>query len=117
MVILKYMHIRFSSFLLLLLSLMFCFPLSVAGNNETKKTEKRYLSGEGVSDAVPWAFFVTEGRNAGRWTQINVPSCWETEGFGQFQYGITFYGKPFPEGIAKEEGRYKHTFLAEESWR
>ena len=110
------MHNRFHSFLLLL-SLMFCFPLSATDNNETKETRIRYLSGKGASDAVPWEFFITEGRNSGHWTHINVPSCWETEGFGQFQYGITFYGKPFPEGIAKEEGRYKHTFLADELWR
>lgn len=109
---------RLRSFLLLLISLMLSISLSAAGSNDKKKeTEIRYLSGRGASDAVPWEFFVTEGRNAGRWTEIKVPSCWETEGFGQFQYGITFYGKPFPEGIAKEEGRYKHTFMAEESWR
>ena len=81
------------------------------------KTVIEYLSGKGADDAVDWDFYVTGGMNSGEWTTIKVPSCWETQGFGQFQYGISFYGKPFPEGIAKEEGRYKYEFEAPEEWR
>jgi hypothetical protein len=44
------------------------------------------------------------GRQAGRWTKIGVPSCWELQGFGTYQYGMSFYGKPAPEGIADEKG-------------
>lgn len=59
---------------------------------------------------VTWDFFCTDGRNSGKWTKIGVPSCWETQGFGTYQYGISFYGKPFPEGVANEKGMYKHEF-------
>lgn len=76
-----------------------------------------YLSGKGADDSVYWDFYCTDGLNSGKWTKIKVPSCWETQGFGQFQYGIEFYGKPFPEGIAKEEGLYKYEFDAPDSWR
>lgn len=81
------------------------------------QTERHYLSGHGCDDTVPWDFFCTSGRNSGTWTKIGVPSCWETQGFGTYQYGISFYGKPFPDGIANEKGLYKHTFSAPESLR
>ena len=63
------------------------------------QTERQYLSGHGCDDMVEWDFFCTDGRNSGKWTKIGVPSCWELQGFGTYQYGITFYGKAFPEGI------------------
>ena len=91
--------------------------LAYAQQSEPPQTVIEYLSGKGADDAVEWDFYITDGRNAGEWSTIKVPSCWETQGFGQFQYGISFYGKPFPEGIAKEEGRYKHEFDVPESWR
>ncbi len=80
-------------------------------------TITHYLSGKGADDAVAWDFFCTEGRNSGKWSKIMVPSCWETQGFGQFQYGITFYGKAFPDGVAKEQGRYKYELDVPDSWR
>lgn len=88
-----------------------------AQTSAAPKTVIEYLSGKGADDAVEWDFYVTEGMNSGEWSTIKVPSCWETEGFGQYQYGISFYGKPFPDGVAKEEGRYKHEFDAPEEWR
>ena len=56
------------------------------------QTERQYLSGHGCDDTVEWDFFCTDGRNSGRWTKIGVPSCWELQGFGTYQYGISFYG-------------------------
>lgn len=66
---------------------------------------------------VEWDFFCTDGRNSGKWTKIGVPSCWELQGFGTYQYGITFYGKAFPEGIADEKGMYKYEFEVPEKFR
>ena len=66
---------------------------------------------------VEWDFFCTDGRNSGKWTKIGVPSCWELQGFGTYQYGITFYGKPFPEGVADEKGMYKYEFEVPEKFR
>lgn len=80
-------------------------------------TQRQYLSGRGSDDMVEWDFFCTEGRNSGKWTKIGVPSCWELQGFGTYQYGITFYGKPFPDGIAKEKGMYKYEFTVPEEFR
>lgn len=81
------------------------------------QTERQYLSGHGCDDMVEWDFFCTDGRNSGKWTKIGVPSCWELQGFGTYQYGITFYGKPFPEGIADEKGMYKYEFEVPEKFR
>ena len=81
------------------------------------QTERQYLSGHRCDDTVEWDFFSTDGRNSGRWTKIGVPSCWELQGFGTYQYGISFYGKAFPEGIAGEKGMYKYEFEVPEEFR
>ena len=81
------------------------------------QTERQYLSGHGCDDMVEWDFFCTDGRNSGKWTKIGVPSCWELQGFGTYQYGITFYGKAFPEGVADEKGMYKYEFEVPEKFR
>ena len=71
-------------------------------------TQVQYLSGHGCDDMVQWDFKCSGGNNSGKWTKIGVPSCWECQGFGTFQYGMKFYGKAFPEGIADEKGEYKY---------
>ena len=79
-------------------------------------TQRQYLSGHGCDDMVQWDFYCTGGRNSGKWTKIGVPSCWELQGFGTYQYGMRFYGKPNPEGIADEKGRYKYEFTLPQEW-
>ncbi len=81
------------------------------------QTERQYLSGHGCDDMVEWDFMCTAGNNSGRWTKIGVPSCWELQGFGTYQYGMKFYGKAFPEGIADEKGLYKYEFELPASWK
>ena len=81
------------------------------------ETERQYLSGHGADDMVQWDFRCTDGRNSGQWTKIGVPSCWELQGFGTYQYGMRFYGKATPEGIADEKGHYRTTFQLPEAWR
>lgn len=80
------------------------------------QTERKYLSGRGCDDMVQWDFMCTGGNNSGKWTKIGVPSCWELQGFGTFQYGMKFYGKAFPEGIANEKGMYKYEFELPDEW-
>ena len=80
------------------------------------ETQLQYLSGHGCDDMVEWDFFCTGGNNSGKWTKIGVPSCWELQGFGTYQYGMKFYGKAFPEGIADEEGQYKYKFKLPAEW-
>ena len=80
------------------------------------ETERQYLSGHGCDDMVEWDFLCSDGRNSGKWTKIGVPSCWELQGFGTYQYGMRFYGKATPEGIANEVGKYKHEFTLPKEW-
>ena len=51
------------------------------------ETQRQYLSGHGCDDMVQWDFLCSDGRNSGKWTKIGVPSCWELQGFGTYQYG------------------------------
>ncbi|GHE35893.1 beta-galactosidase [Sphingobacterium griseoflavum] len=57
-----------------------------------------------------WDFYCTAGRQSGYWTKIPVPSCWEQEGFGTYNYG-------HDKGKASEEGRYKTSFELPASWK
>lgn len=83
----------------------------------TTDTQIQYLSGKGSDDAVSWDFTCSEGRRAGESAKIRVPSCWEQEGFGTYQFGMPFYGKPNPPGIAKEQGKYRHAFNVPAEWQ
>ena len=80
------------------------------------ETGRQYLSGHGCDDMVEWDFRCSDGRRAGEWTKIGVPSCWELQGFGTYQYGMRFYGKATPEGIADEKGQYKTEFTLPKEW-
>lgn len=60
-------------------------PLSA---QPAKFTRIVMLSGHGPEDAVDWDSFCTGGRNSGHWTKIPVPSCWEQQGFGTYNYGL-----------------------------
>ncbi len=64
-----------------------------------------------TASTVPWEFFCSQGRNSGYWTNIAVPSCWETQGFGTFRYGLE--DKPF----APIESLYRHRFPVPSDWR
>jgi beta-galactosidase/beta-glucuronidase len=101
----------------ILLSLLCASSLFTATAQNDVFTHRQYLSGKGCDDMVNWDFFCSDGNNSGKWTKIGVPSCWETQGFGTYQYGMRFYGKPRPEGIAKEQGIYKYEFNLPESWK
>ena len=90
-----------------------CFIFSSIGAQETLR---QYLSGHGCDDMVQWDFLCSDGRNSGQWTKIGVPSCWELQGFGTYQYGMRFYGKATPEGIADEKGQYKTEFTLPKEW-
>jgi hypothetical protein len=72
-------------------------------------TEVRYLSGHGPKDAVPWEFSVTGGRRAGQWATIPVPSQWEQQGFGGYDYGGGTQHT--------EHGLYRLHFAVPPSWR
>lgn len=75
-------------------------------------TEISYLSGTGSDNTVNWEFYCTGGMNSGKWTTIPVPSCWELQGFGKYDYG---FAKDSVRG--KEQGLYKHRFRVPASWK
>ncbi|HTN19971.1 MAG TPA: glycoside hydrolase family 2 TIM barrel-domain containing protein [Pelobium sp.] len=77
----------------------------------------QYLSGKDNENTVAWDFWCTGGRNAGKWTKINVPGHWEQQGFGEYNYGRDYvtYGKNFR--FADEKGLYKYKFSVPNDWR
>jgi len=77
-----------------------------------QETEVVYLSGTGFDHTMEWDFYCTDGMNSGAWTTIQVPSCWEQQGFGQYNYGHV----PFDRRL-KEEGHYRYFFNVEKSWK
>lgn len=77
-----------------------------------QKTEKLYLSGTGSDHTVNWQFELTSGRNSGKWTTIPVPSNWELQGFGKYNYGLD---KDSLKGT--EQGLYKYEFKLPASWK
>ena len=74
-----------------------------------------YLSGKDAANTVEWDFFCTDGRNSGEWTKIAVPSNWELQGFGTYNYGHDWGNDKTKLG--KEHGFYKHEFEVPESWK
>lgn len=77
-----------------------------------QQTEKVYLSGTGSDNTKQWDFMCTGGMNANKWTTIAVPSCWELQGFGKYDYG---FAKDSVRG--KEKGLYKHRFNVPATWK
>ncbi len=91
--------------------LIFCFSI-LSFDLFCQQTEKIYLSGTGSDNTKQWDFMCTGGMNANKWTTIAVPSCWELQGFGKYDYG---YAKDSVRG--KEKGLYKHRFNAPAVWK
>lgn len=90
---------------------IFLFQLLIALSPvlSAQETEVQYLSGTDKDHTVKWDFFCTHGSNSGNWSKIEVPSCWELQGFGSY-----LYGKTNPE--ANEKGLYKYEFTVTPSW-
>jgi len=79
---------------------------------KAQQIEKLYLSGTGNDDTVNWDFFCTAGANSGKWTKIPVPSNWELQGFGKYNYGFNK-----EENKGKEQGLYKYSFKIPANWK
>lgn len=77
-----------------------------------QQTEIQYLSGLDKDHTVNWKFYCTGGMNSGKWTTIPVPSCWELQGFGKYDYG---FAKDSVRG--KEKGLYKYNFTVPAEWK
>jgi len=78
---------------------------SILVNNSViaQPTILQYLSGIDKDHTVQWDFFCTKGRNSGKWSTIAVPSDWEQQGFGTYNY---YKDLQNPD----EQGLYKYSF-------
>lgn len=100
---------KFKNLILSLATLFFTTGLSA------QTTETIFLSGTDAANTVEWDFFCTDGRNSGEWTKIPVPSNWELQGFGTYNYGHDWRDKNKKLGL--EHGLYKHEFEVPASWK
>ena len=69
----------------------------------------QYLSGTDKDHTVAWDFKCTSGMNSNKWAKIAVPSCWEQQSFGTFNYGTD---RENPD----EQGSYKTEFANKPAW-
>lgn len=77
--------------------------------------ERIYLSGTGIDDTRTWDFYCSKGQNSGHWTHIEVPCCWELQGFGNYTYGRWYTVKG--QKPSDEVGTYRYRFDAPKSWK
>ncbi len=70
------------------------------------------MSGTGSDQTAEWQFYCTAGRNSGKWSTIQVPSNWELQGFGKYNYG---QAKDSARG--KEQGLYRYRFTVPATWK
>ena len=80
-----------------------------ASAQQVQATEALYLSGIDKDHRVDWQFMCTDGSRSGQWMTIAVPSCWELEGFGHYNYG---HDRP-PH---HEQGIYRTRFTLPQQW-
>lgn len=75
------------------------------------RTEIQMLSGHAPEDAVPWDFRIESGRRAGEAARIPVPSNWQQQGFGNYQYGYDKGPRVADRGV------YRRTFAVAADWK
>lgn len=102
-----------------LMLLMLCWGLAACANQTSSvltapaanvSTQIQMLSGTGSDDAVQWDFYCTKGRNCGQWSKIAVPSNWELQGFGGYDYGHVV-------DKHDEQGIYRREFTLPADWQ
>ena len=93
------------------------FSVLVSGIVTAQTKQIQWLSGTDTKHTVQWDFMCSAGRNSGAWSKIEVPSCWEQQGFGNYNYGRDYktHGKNFR--FYDEKGMYKYSFKVSPSWK
>ena len=91
--------------------LIFFFLILFSIDASAQKTEIQYLSGTDKDHTITWDFFCTKGMNSDKWSTIQVPSNWEFQGFGAFNYGQN------EKVYNDEKGLYKYQFSVPKSWK
>ena len=90
-----------------LLALGICSALNMQA--QAPHPERIYLSGTGTDYTRTWEFYCSKGQNSGKWKSIEVPSCWELQGFGEYTYGRYYTIKGAEP--SDETGIYRYRFL------
>ncbi|RNL54754.1 glycoside hydrolase family 2 [Pedobacter jejuensis] len=85
-----------------------CATVFLTLNLNAQETQYQYLSGKDKDHTVTWDFFVNTGMKSGTWDKIQVPSNWEQQGFGTYNY---YKDTQNPE----ETGQYKYKFKVAKS--
>ena len=93
------------------------FSVLVSGIVTAQTKQIQWLSGTDTKHTVQWDFMCSAGRNSAAWSKIEVPSCWEQQGFGNYNYGRDYktHGKNFR--FYDEKGMYKYSFKVSPSWK
>src|SRR3984885_14848528 len=102
MKLLNWRTARFLTFLLLI--------VSAEAELHAQTTQIVYLSGTDKDHTVNWDFFINTGQKSGFWDKIAVPSNWELQGFGTYNY---FQDTKNPD----EQGLYKYRFSTDAARR
>ena len=101
---------------ILLSFLLYCFFFDV-NSVQAQQKQIQYLSGTDAKNTVQWDFYCTAGRNSGEWKKIQVPSCWEQQGFGNYNYGRDYKTNGKNARFYDEQGMYKYQFKVPASWK
>lgn len=101
---------------IVVLGMLTLLNLEVAAQLKPEK-QIQYLSGKDNLHTKTWDFWASGGRKSGFWSTIEVPSHWEQQGYGTYNYGRDYvtYGKNFR--FADEKGIYKHRFTVPLAWK
>jgi hypothetical protein len=96
----------------LIVTVLLPFSFTIA-----QQKQIQYLSGTDAKNTVQWDFFCTAGRNSGEWKKIQVPSCWEQQGFGNYNYGRDYKTNGKNARFYDEKGMYKYQFKVPAAWK
>jgi hypothetical protein len=84
---------------------------------QAQQKQIQYLSGTDAAHTVQWDFMCNVGRNSGAWGKIQVPSNWEQQGYGNYNYGRDYKTNGRNFRFYDEKGMYKYTFKVAPSWK
>jgi hypothetical protein len=99
----------------IILLLIYSFIVTTFITAQQKQIQ--YLSGTDTKNTVLWDFFCTAGHNSGEWKKIPVPSNWELQGFGNYNYGRDYKTNGKNARFYDEQGLYKHSFKVPAAWQ
>jgi beta-galactosidase/beta-glucuronidase len=94
-----------------------CLALMLTVSVQAQQKQIQYLSGTDAKNTVQWDFFCTAGHNSGGWKKIQVPSNWEQQGFGNYNYGRDYKTNGKNARFYDEQGKYKYAFKVPASFK